>query len=64
MRDQLMALEEEGTPIRVAVIGCGRFGSMVISQLAQAPGMEASIACDLDIPVSYTHLTLPTKRIV
>ncbi|MYD52163.1 MAG: flagellar biosynthesis protein FlgA [Dehalococcoidia bacterium] len=49
MRQQLMALEEEGTPIRVAVIGCGRFGSMVISQLAHAPGMEASIACDLDV---------------
>ena len=49
MRQQLLTLEEEGTPIRVAVIGCGRFGSMVISQLAHAPGMEASIACDLDI---------------
>lgn len=49
MREQLMARQEEGTPIRVAVIGCGRFGSMVISQLGNAPGMEASIACDLDI---------------
>ena len=49
MREQLEALEEEGTPIRVAVIGCGRFGSMVVSQLGRAPGMQASIACDLDI---------------
>ena len=49
MREQLMALEEEGTPIRVSVIGCGRFGSMVISQLAHAPGMEASIVCDLNV---------------
>ena len=49
MREQLLALEEEGTPIRVAVIGCGRFGSMVVSQLGRAPGMQASIACDLDI---------------
>ena len=44
-----MTLEEEETPIRVSVIGCGRFGSMVISQLANAPGMEASIACDLNV---------------
>ncbi len=49
MREQLLGLEEEGTPIRVAVIGCGRFGSMVVSQLGRAPGMQASIACDLDI---------------
>ena len=31
------------------MIGCGRFGSMVISQLAHAPGMEASIVCDLNV---------------
>ena len=49
MREQLMARDEEGTPIRVSVIGCGRFGSMVISQLARAPGMEASIVCDLNV---------------
>ncbi len=49
MRERLLTLQEEGAPIRVAVIGCGRFGSMVLSQLAHAPGMEPSIACDLDL---------------
>ena len=49
MRQKLLKLQEQGRPVRVAVIGCGRFGSMVISQLAHAQGMELSIACDLDV---------------
>ncbi len=48
MRERLMALDESGTPIRVAVIGCGRFGSMMIAQIVRAPGMEVAVACDLD----------------
>lgn len=49
IRDLLAARDEEGAPIRVAVIGCGRFGSMVLAQLRLAPGMTAAVACDLDI---------------
>ncbi len=48
MRDRLLALDEKKTPIRVAVIGCGRFGSMMLAQILRAPGMEVSIACDID----------------
>lgn len=49
IRDLLAARDEEGAPIRVAVIGCGRFGSMVLAQLRLAPGMTAAVACDLDL---------------
>ena len=49
IRDLLAARDEEGAPIRVAVIGCGRFGSMVLTQLRLAPGMTAAVACDLDL---------------
>ena len=48
MRERLMALEEAGTPIRVAIIGCGRFGSMMVAQIRRAPGMAVSIVCDID----------------
>ena len=48
MREQLLALEETGAPIRVAIIGCGRFGSMMVSQIKRASGMEVAVACDLD----------------
>ena len=48
MRKRLLALEEKGTPIRVAIIGCGRFGSMMVAQIMRAPGMHLAVACDLD----------------
>jgi predicted homoserine dehydrogenase-like protein len=48
MRERLMALEEAATPIRVAIIGCGWFGSGVVSQIRRAPGMDISVVCDID----------------
>ena len=48
MRERLMALEEANSPIRVAIIGCGRFGSMMAAQILRAPGMHLAVACDLD----------------
>ena len=48
MRERLMALDETGQPIRVAIIGCGRFGSMMIAQIMRAPGMDIAVACDLN----------------
>ncbi len=48
MRDRLLKLEQEGTPIRVAVIGSGRFGSMTMAQTALAAGMRIAVACDVD----------------
>jgi predicted homoserine dehydrogenase-like protein len=48
MREKLMALEEAGKPIRVSIIGCGRFGSMMVAQIRRAPGMAISVVCDTD----------------
>ena len=48
MRERLLALEETGKPIRAAIIGCGRFGSMMIAQIMRAPGMDVAVACDLN----------------
>lgn len=48
MRERLLALEEKREPIRVAVVGCGRFGSMMLAQILRAPGMEVAVACDID----------------
>ena len=38
-----------GEPIKVCVIGCGRFGSMIIFQIQHMLGMNVSVICDLDI---------------
>ena len=58
MYKRLLALDEENMPLRVAVIGCGRFGSMVAAQVLRAPGMELSVVCDLDVERALEVLRL------
>ena len=48
MHEKLLALEEVGRPIRVSIIGCGRFGSMMVAQIVRAPGMHVAVVCDLN----------------
>ena len=37
-----------GKPVRVALIGAGKFGSMFLSQVPHTPGLEVSVIVDLD----------------
>src|ERR1700740_3552121 len=37
-----------GTPVRVALIGAGKFGSMFLSQVPHTPGLEVPVIVDLD----------------
>jgi predicted homoserine dehydrogenase-like protein len=37
-----------GKPVRVALIGAGKFGSMFLSQVPHTPGLEAAVIVDLD----------------
>ena len=37
-----------GKPVRVALIGAGKFGSMFLSQVPYTPGLEVSVIVDLD----------------
>lgn len=46
---KLAALAEAGTPIRVGVIGAGKFGSMFLSQGTRTPGMHVMGIADLDV---------------
>ena len=43
----LLARRDEGRPVRVALIGAGKFGSMFLSQVPHTPGLEVPIVCDL-----------------
>lgn len=38
----------EGTPVRVGLIGAGKFGSMFLNQVPTMPGLEVSVIADLD----------------
>ncbi len=46
---KLAALGEAGTPIRVGVIGAGKFGSMFLSQAPRTAGLHVMGIADLDV---------------
>ena len=37
-----------GKPVRVALIGAGKFGSMFLSQAPHTPGLEVPLIVDID----------------
>jgi predicted homoserine dehydrogenase-like protein len=43
----LAARAEAGTPLRVALIGAGKFGSMYLAQAAHTPGIHVAAVADL-----------------
>ena len=45
---RLAALAKAGTPVRVGVIGAGKFGSMFLSQAPRTPGLHVLGIADLD----------------
>ncbi len=44
----LAARREAGRPVRCALIGAGKFGSMFLSQVPSLPGLEVAVIADLD----------------
>jgi predicted homoserine dehydrogenase-like protein len=44
----LIARLAAGNPVRVALIGAGKFGSMFLAQVPYTPGLEVSVIVDLD----------------
>lgn len=48
IQERLQAREDAGRPVRVGVIGAGRFGTMVICTLAMMRGVRPSVIADID----------------
>src|SRR6201992_2618323 len=44
----LKARRAAGKPVRVALIGAGKFGSMFLSQVPHVPGLDVPVIVDLD----------------
>ena len=40
--------ETDGNPVRVGLIGAGKFGSMFLSQVPTTPGLVVTVIADLD----------------
>src|SRR5262245_37299042 len=45
----LDARRAAGKPVRVALIGAGKFGSMFLSQVPHTPGLEVPVIIDRDV---------------
>ncbi len=48
LQSRLAARAEAGKPIRVGLIGAGKFGSMFLAQVPSIRGLEVAMICDLD----------------
>ena len=46
----LHAREDDGRPLRVALVGAGKFGSMFLSQARSTPGLRVAAIADLSVP--------------
>lgn len=46
--DKVLKRVESNQPVRVALIGAGKFGSMFLSQVPTTPGLQVSVIADLD----------------
>ena len=46
---RLLARQAAGDPIRVGLIGAGKFGAMFLAQARRAPGFHVMAIADLDV---------------
>ena len=51
----------DGRPVRVGLIGAGKFGSMFLSQVPSTPGLE--VAAIADLSPDRAHAGLPRRRL-
>lgn len=66
LHGQLQARQAEGRPIRVGVIGAGKFGTMFLSQAHRLPGVRVVGVADLDPARAKANMILagwPEDRI-
>lgn len=56
LHDQLRRREEDGNPIRVGLVGAGKFGSMFLSQAIRIPGVHIAGIADLAPDVARSNL--------
>ena len=56
LRAKLSEREARGTPVRVGLIGAGKFGTMFLAQAQRTPGLRVVAIADLDLGRARTSL--------
>ena len=54
--EKLQRRAAAGSPVRVGLVGAGKFGSMVLSQVPKIPGLHMVAVVDLDVGKTRTAL--------
>ncbi|MEM9060853.1 MAG: Gfo/Idh/MocA family oxidoreductase [Pseudomonadota bacterium] len=54
--DQLKACQEAGRPVRVGIIGAGKFGTMFLAQVLRIPGVQVLGVVDLNVPQARSNM--------
>ncbi|MGC2078202.1 MAG: SAF domain-containing protein [Xanthobacteraceae bacterium] len=54
LQSLLAARMEAGKPVRVGLIGAGKFGSMFLAQVPSIKGLEVALICDRDVDRAKT----------
>ena len=49
LQAKLAARAAAGKPVRVGLVGAGKFGSMFLSQVPTIPGLEVAVISELDV---------------
>jgi len=63
---KLLERQDSGNPVRVALIGAGKFGTMFLAQARRTPGLHIAAVADLDpgrARASLTRTGWPEERI-
>ena len=58
LHDLLLAREQDDNPIRVGVIGAGRFGTMFLAQVRATPGIHVAAIADINLDRAHQALKL------
>lgn len=53
----LLQREREGRPLRIGLIGAGKFGAMLLSQVRRTPGMRLTAVADLNAAAAREAMT-------
>lgn len=56
LHEQLLAREAQGNPVRVGLVGVGKFGTMFLAQTERIPGVHVVGVADLRVDVAKSNM--------
>ncbi|MBO6777553.1 MAG: flagellar biosynthesis protein FlgA [Marinibacterium sp.] len=62
LHEQLLAREAQGNPVRVGLVGVGKFGTMFLAQTERIPGVHVVGVADLRVDVAKSNMVLAGWR--